>query len=432
MKESKPIVELDMLVKWICCPMKVFWIKKSASRAFDYESLLRTMVLNTMKAGYRDANPGDLPDLEQHVSGIWEYFLKIRGFPNPRFQIRRMYDFFEMRSRYLDQIDKRYRDSTGLLNLNHWWDTGLIFDSKYFQLRDEINEFQSLLGFPEWNIVKTYYRDVEYLPVSLADTFCDYMIGIRLFASRKIPAEDIQFDVPAYLDLEDIRVSVCFDILWRRSKVYKSKSQQLKPGLIAEQLVPCSHFKNAEQIRRERMILKGFRMPLVGIAYEKASGEIFYIDSLTCCTFPANTYTSAWKESDLKYDPTKAKTFLSRLNYFGLEYLRAVRENRYIPCGLVKNDICASCSFLKDCFYGDIEQELHSAIKEETPVMLSSFLDKFEEEVSLCEDKNRVMGLIIEMLDFLRENSSMQLLVSLRNAAENLKHDFLGGKDAQA
>ena len=134
----------------------------------------------------------------------------------------------------------------------------------------------------------------------------------------------------------------------------------------------------------------------------------------------------------MKYDPTKAKTFLSRLNYFGLEYLRAVRENRYIPCGLVKNDICASCSFLKDCFYGDIEQELHSAIKEETPVMLSSFLDKFEEEVSLCEDKNRVMGLIIEMLDFLRENSSMQLLVSLRNAAENLKHDFLGGKDAQA
>ena len=149
MKESKPIVELDMLVKWICCPMKVFWTRKSASRAFDYESLLRTMVLNTMKAGYRDANPGDPPDLEQHVSGIWEYFLKIRGFPNPRFQIRRMYDFFEMRSKYLDQIDKRYRDSTGLLNLNHWWDTGLIFDSKYFQLRDEINEFQSLLGFPE-------------------------------------------------------------------------------------------------------------------------------------------------------------------------------------------------------------------------------------------------------------------------------------------
>ena len=432
MKESKPIVELDMLVKWSCCPMKVFWTKKSASRAFDYESLLRTMVLNTMKAGYRDVNPDDQPDLEQHVSGIWEYLLKLRGFPNPRLQIRKMNEFFEMRSRYLDQIDKRYRDSTGLLNLNHWWDTGLIFDTEYFQLRDEINEFQSLLGFPDWNIVKTYYRDVEYLPVSLADTFCDYMIGIRLFSFRKIPSADIQFDVPAYLDLEDIRVAVRFDILWRRSKAYKSKSKQLKPGLIAEQWVPCSHLKNAEQTRRERMIFRDIRMPLIGIDYVTDNGEKFRIDSLSSCIFPANTGTSAWKESDLEYDPTAVKSFLSRLNYFGLEYLSAVRENRFIPCCLAKNDICASCSFLKDCFYGDIEQELRAAIIEEVPGNLSSFFDKFEDKVSLCEDRNRVMEIIIEMLAFLKENSSVHLLECLSNAAENLKQDFLGGKDAQA
>lgn len=432
MKENKPIVELDMLVKWCRCPMKVFWTKNSAFRAFDYESLLRTMVLNTLKAGYRDVNPGDQPDFEHHVSGIWEYLLKIRSFPNPRLQIRKMYDFFEMRSRYLDQIDKRYRDSTGLLNLNHWWDAGLIFGSEYYKLRDEINEYQSLLGFPDWNLVKTYYRDAEYLPVSLADTFCDYMIGIRLFTFRKIPAANIQFDVPAYLDLEGIRFAVRFDILWRRSKVYKSKSQQLKPGLIAEQLIPCSHFKNPEQIRRERMILMDFRIPLIGIDYKKENGEIFHIDFLSCCIFPANIGTSAWKESDLKYDPTAAKSFLSRLNYFGLEYLTAVRQNRFIPCGLVKNDVCASCSFLKDCFYSDIAQELRSAIKEETPGILSSFFDKFEEKISLCEDKNMVMELIIEMLDLFKENPSMHLVESVRNAAENMKQDYFGGNDAQA
>lgn len=432
MKESKPIVELDMLVKWSSCPMKVFWTKKSVSRIYDYESLLRTMVLNTMKAGYRDANPGDPPDLEQHVSGIWEYFLKIRGFQNPRIQIRKMYDFFEMRSRYLDQIDKRYRDSTGLLNLNHWWDTGLIFDSKYFQLRDEINEFQSLLGFPEWDIVKTYYRDVEYLPVSLADTFCDYMIGIRLFAFRKIPSAEIQFDVPAYLDLEDIRVSVRFDILWRRSKVYKSKSQQLKPGLVAEQLVPCSLYANAEQIRRERMIIRDIRMPLIGIDYLNDSGEKFRIDSLSCCIFPANTSTSAWKESDLQYDPIGVKSFLSRLNYYGLEYLSAVKQNLFIPSGLVKNDMCASCSFLSDCLDRGDEKDYQTAMEEKEAGILSCFLETLEERAAFFGNKGEVMDLLIEMLDLLHENPSLRMINKLSNAAVNLKQDLSGGKDASS
>ena len=254
MEESKPIVELDMLVKMSLCPMKVFWTKEKDSRVFDYESLLRTMVLNTLKAGYRDTEPGDQPDLEQHISGIWEYLLKVRGFPNPRHQVRKMIDFYEMRCRDLDLIEKKYQDSSELLNLSHWWDSGLVFDAEYFRLRDEINKYQLLLGFPDWNTVKTFYRDVEYVPVSLADTFCDYMIGIRLFSFRKIPSENIQFDVPAYLDLQDIRIAVRFDILWRRSRVYKSKSQNLKPCLVAEQLVPSSHYANAEQIRRERMI----------------------------------------------------------------------------------------------------------------------------------------------------------------------------------
>ena len=59
-------------------------------------------------------------------------------------------------------------------------------------------------------------------------------------------------------------------------------------------------------------------------------------------------------------------------------------------------------------------------------------MDKFEEKISLCEDKNRVMELIIEMLDLFKENPSMHLVESVRNAAENMKQDYFGGKDAQA
>ena len=146
-------------------------------------------------------------------------------------------------------------------------------------------------------------------------------------------------------------------------------------------------------------------MPLIGIDYKKENGEIFHIDFLSCCIFPANIGTSAWKESDLKYDPTAAKSFLSRLNYFGLEYLTAVRQNRFIPCGLVKNDVCASCSFLKDCFYSDIAQELRSAIKEETPGILSSFFDKFEEKLKALLEKYNLPELKYRNAGFIQRKS---------------------------
>ena len=67
-----------------------------------------------------------------------------------------MIDFYEMRCRDLDLIEKKYQDSSELLNLSHWWDSGLVFDAEYFRLRDEINKYQLLLGFPDWNTVKTF------------------------------------------------------------------------------------------------------------------------------------------------------------------------------------------------------------------------------------------------------------------------------------
>ena len=124
MKNSKPVVDLDMLVQWTRCPMKIFWINKSATRTFEYESLLRTMLLNTLKAAYREADAQKKPDLEEHSSDIWEYLLKVRKFPKPESLLRKMNDFFDLRSRNIEFLEKKYQDSAMLLNLQHWWEIG--------------------------------------------------------------------------------------------------------------------------------------------------------------------------------------------------------------------------------------------------------------------------------------------------------------------
>ncbi len=349
MSDGKPVVELDMILDWIRCPMRIFRKRDQDARSFDYESLLRFMLLNSLKAGYRDADSPDRLNLEQHAPDIWEYLLKIRNVPDPELLVRKMNEFSSVRSGYVERIDNRYSDSSGLLNTAHWWDLGLVFDAGYYRLRDEINKYQSFLGFPDWNTVKTYYRENEYCPVSLADTFCDYLNGIRVFSIRKIPAENIRFDVPAYLDLADIRLSVRFDILWRRERIYKSKSQRLKPGLIAEQLIPCSLYSNAERILRERMILGDIRMPLTGVDYSDANGNPIRIDSVTCCIFPSKSGTAAWKESGLTYDRETKAAVLSALNHYGLICLKASEMNLFIPRNLIKDDVCCTCSFLRKC-----------------------------------------------------------------------------------
>lgn len=364
MSNNKPLIDLDMILDWIRCPLKVFRKRKNNVRVFDYESLFRFMLLNTLKAGYRDADSSDKLNLEQHVPDIWEYLLKNRSVPNPKLLIRNMYEFSSMRCRYTERIEKRYADSTNMLNITHWWDLGLVFDADYYCLRDKINKYQSFLGFPPWNIVKTYYREYEYIPVSLADTFSDYLSGIRVFSRRKIPSNNIRFDVPAYLELEDIRLAVHFDILWRREKIYKSKTQRLNPGLIAEQLIPCSLYTNADQILRERMILGDIRMPLTGVDYTDGNGNLIRIDSVTCCTFPSKPGTTAWKESRLTYDNETKAAILSVLNHYGLACLEASEKNLFIPCNLVKNEACSACSFLKECM--DNKMNL-SALPEITP-----------------------------------------------------------------
>ena len=347
--ESKPAVDMGMILDWIRCPMIILRKRNARNRVFDYESLLRTMLLNTLKAGYRDMKSSGVLDLEHHVPDIWEYFLKTRKVPNPLNLIRDMNEFCSMRSRFHELIDKRYRDSTGLLNTGHWWDSGLVFDEKYYSLRDRINKNQYLLGLPDWSSVKSYYREYEYQPVTLADAFCDYMNGIRIFSQRKILPGNIRFDVQATLELEEILLAVRFDILWQRERPYKKGASSLNQGLVAEMIVPCSAYGNAEQIYRERMILKDVRIPLIGIDYKDSSGSPIRIDSVCCCTLPSITDKASWKEFQVKHDAKSRKNILALLNRCGHSILKSAEENLFVPRGLIKNGVCASCSFLKDC-----------------------------------------------------------------------------------
>ena len=428
MKNSKPVIELDSLLDWIRCPMRTYWRKKKTGPVFDYGSLLRLMLLNTLKAEYREAGSALRLDPVRQTSDIWEYLLNLHDFPNPAYTVRKMIEFYSLRTRCLEQIKSRYSDSTGLLDLSHWWSIGLVFDPEYYRLRDEINAFQHLLGFPDWETVKTYLREAEFHPFTLADTFCDYMGGVNVFSQHKIPETNIRFNAKAYLDLEDITLEVRFDILWRREKEYKKNNLNLKPGLVAEQFVPNSVFTGPDQILWERIQMRDIRLPLIGVDYRNEKGSAFRLDSLNCITLPVAGGSSSWRESGFAYDRKAREKILSDLNYFGQNYLFSRKQDLFIPNNLIVTESCAACSFVKDCL--DKESGSSPEWAEEadmkTAELFSSFWTAFEEKLQTCENRIDAMDCLIEAFRFLKENPSPRLIGAVCNAAENMKHDLAG------
>ena len=434
MKESKPIVALDSLLGWIQCPMKTYWKKKKSGTFFDYGSLLRFMLLNTLKAEYKEAGTALRLDPSRQTSDIWEYLLNIHGFPNPGYMVRKMIDFYSLRTRCLEKLKYRYSDSTGLLDLSHWWSTGLVFTSEYYQLRDEINAFQNLLGFPDWDIVTKYYREAGFFPFTLADTFCDYMSGVNVFSLHKIPEKNIRFNVKGYLELGDIMLEIRIDILWLREKEYKKKNLNLKPGLVAEQLVPNSVFADAEQVLRNRFFFRDIRMPLIGVDYRDEKGDTFRIESLNCITFPVSGGTSAWKETCFAYDRKTMGEIMADLNYYGLNYLASEKQNLFLPRSLTVNETCAACSFVKDCLYIDSDSSLSAAEEADskTAGLFWTFWATFEKRLLDCENRIDTMNCLIEALGFLKENASPQVLANLRHAVINMKQDLTEKGDSHA
>ena len=428
MKDTKPVIELDSLLDWIRCPMRTYWRKKKTGPVFDYGSLLRFMLLNTLKTEYREAGSALRLDPARQASDIWEYLLNLHDFPNPAYTVRKMIEFYSLRTRCLEQIKSRYSDSTGLLDLSHWWSIGLVFNPDYYRLRDEINTFQNLLGFPDWETVKTYFRNAEFHPFTLADTFCDYMGGVNVFSLHKIPETNIRFNAKAYLDLEDITLEFRFDILWRREREYKKNDMNLKPGLVAEQLVPNSVFTGPDQILWERIKMRDIRLPLIGVIYRDEKGDEFRLDSLNCITLPLSCSTSSWKESGFAYDRTAREQILSDLNYFGLNYLYSEKQELFIPNSLIVNESCASCSFVKDCLdtYSGTSPAWAEKADLNTADTFSSFWGEFENKLLSCENRNDDMDCLIEVLRFLEENPSPRLIGAVSNAAANMKQDLAG------
>ncbi len=429
MKDSKPVIGLDSLLDWMRCPMRTYWRKKISGPVFEYGSLLRFMLLNTLKAEYREAGSALRLDPARQASDIWEYLLNLHDFPNPAYMVRKMIEFYSLRTRCLEQIKNRYSDSTGLLDLSHWWSIGLVFDPEYYRLRDEINAFQHLLGFPDWETVKTYLREAEFYPFTLADTFCDYMGGVNnVFTLHKIPETNIQFNAKAYLDLEDITLEVRFDILWRRERAYKKKDMNLKPGLVAEQLVPNSVLSVPDEVLWERIQMRDIRLPLIGVIFRDEEGDEFRLDSLTCITLPVSGGTSAWKETGFTYDRKTREKILSDLNYFGQNYLFSEKQELFIPNSLIVTESCAECSFVKDCLNTDSgpSPEWAEEADMKTTELFSSFWDTFEKKLQSCENRIDAMDCLIEAFRFLKENPSPRLIGAISNAAANMKQDFAG------
>ena len=426
MINSRPVIELDSLLDWIRCPMKSYWRKKKAGTFFDYSSLLRFMLQNTLKAEYREAGSALRLDPVRQASDIWEYLLNLHDFPNPAYMVRKMIEFYSLRTRCLEQIKSRYSDSTRLLDLSHWWSIGLVFNPEYYRLRDEINTFQNLLGFPDWETVKSYFRDAEFYPFTLADTFCDYMGGVNVFSLHRIPETNIRFNEKAYLDLEDITLEIRFDILWRREREYKKKNMNLKPGLVAEQLVPNSVFADPDQILRERLLTRDIRLPLIGVHYRDEKGAEFRLDSLSCITLPVLRGTSSWKESGFAYDRKTREKILSDLNYFGQNYLFSEKQELFLPNSLIVNESCAACSFVKDCLAADSgsSPEWTEEADMKTAELFSSFWSAFEEKLQSCENRIDAMDCLIEAFSFLKENPSPRLISAVSNAAANMKQDL--------
>lgn len=416
------------MVDWIRCPMKIIWKSRIKGTVYDYESLLRTMFLNTLKAGYRDLRTSGERRLEKHTSNIWEYLLNVSSFPSPIETLRKMNDFYALRSSCIENLELRYQDSDETLNTLHWWDNGLCFSREYYQLRNEINEFQSLLGFPDWNIVRTFYREDEYLPVTLADTFCDYMNAIRVFTKRDIPDMNIRFDVPAYLDLKHVRLKLSFDVLWTREKVYKTKNLSLKPGTVAEQMIPLSEFSSVTRIIDERRIMKDIRLPVTGISYKLCgSEEKIRIDSVNCFILSGLDGSPSWKESDFTYDTEKRHLILDDLDYYASAFLNAEKQGICLPANLIKNSVCAACSYLSRCFRRSIDRDYSiSAETEETESGYDAeFFTGFSDKAVLCDDRIKAMDLLKKAVLFLKDHHSPKTVRQFCNVIENMKHDFV-------
>ena len=437
MKTEKPVVELNSMINWIRCPMKNIWRERIKKPVYDHESLLRTMFLNTLKAGYRDSGPGGEPGFEKHTSNIWEYLLRISSFPDPMTALRKMNDFYAQRCSCLEKLELRYQDSGNTLNTFHWWDNGLCFDRDYYALRNEINEFQSLLGFPDWNLVRTFYREDEYIPVTLADTFCDYMNAVKVFSQRVIPDRNIRIDIPAYLDLKHVRIRVSFDMLWKRERIYKSKNTDLKPGTVAEQMIPLSEFSNVSCIQKERQLLRDIRTPLTGITYRLCgSEEKVRIDSVNCFVPTGRIGAGPWKESDFSYDRETRAAILDDLDYYAVSYLNSEKQGYFLPANLIKNSTCAACSNLSLCHRrtSSPEHTVSAEAEEEETGYGAEFFEDFSYRAALCDDRIKAMELLKKSVLFLKDHHSPKTVRQFCNVIDNLKHDFIveGGERKDA
>lgn len=340
-------MDAETLLDWIRCPQMAKRKTEEGGKRFDHRRLYRTMVLGALKAAYAGGEVPDRKTLAAHSDELWEYLLLTKEVPHPLALIEKMKTFGDLRRNCLDAIGRKQGED--FVNRDRWWDAAMYFDSGYYRLRDEINAYQGLLGLPDWQLVRAFYREDEYLPLTLADAWCDTDVTLEMFAERRLPGGNIRFDVPLYLDLPDIRLKMRIDILWIRERAYRKNGLSLRPGPVAEVLVPLSHFAEAGRIRCERQILRDLRLPLAGADYLEENGEKIRLSSVSVSSLAWGTGLPGWSESDFARDRKALGAVLADIDRSALICSEMSARGLCLRADLVKNSVCASCSFLTEC-----------------------------------------------------------------------------------
>ncbi|MBQ6520228.1 MAG: hypothetical protein IJI14_16050 [Anaerolineaceae bacterium] len=433
MTTDKPEVNVDSLLKWIRCPMKVYYERRSVQKRFDHDSFLRFMLINTLGYKYSSIKSENELNLRKDIGDIWAHVLNQYGFPDISVKMRQLNEFYSKRKNLLESLKDRSRRYNDLINLSHWWDIGNDrpgADSDYYKLRDAINSDQHLLGFPEINIVKSYFREYNSLPVTLADTYADFMDAVEIFQTKSIPARNIRLDVPVSLSLNDVTLVLNIDIVWHRDKVYHDdKNRDLKPGTVADQFIYLSQLEDRKYLFDVMQIMNDLRNPLIGVAYtDQTNGEQIKFDSLCNTIVAGQFFSGAWTERDTRYDKNAIAQILDKYNQYAKTYYRSLISNCAIPkiAGGINSE-CAGCSWLSNCFsYGKVtasSPETYISDAEEDAA--DEFLEKFENRAQICDNRIDAMELVSFAIEYLKNNNNLNTFEKIGKTVANLRSDFL-------
>ncbi|MBQ6519282.1 MAG: hypothetical protein IJI14_11220 [Anaerolineaceae bacterium] len=423
MSTEKPVIQLDRLLKWIDCPAKDFYEDVIDEKRFDHRSLLRHMIINRMRFGYDKSGSTGKIDMTSWSGEFWTSFLNKNGFPSTATTLRQMNEFYSQRQDAFNNITGEHMKS---VNKFHWWELGNDFPPRYFVFRDEVNKYQTLLGFPDFSVVKAFMREYEYYPVTLADCYADYMDAVVELERRKYSPTYLEIDVPVYLDLDDVTIKMNIDLIFEREKIYK-KLSDLKPGLIAGSFIYMNQFSDRTYPKSQIIGTADIRYPMIGVEYRRENGEKIKFDGLETIILSPSYRIGANDENQTPFPESVQDAMKERLNRLGYMYFKAKQLGLCIPKIAPHDFSCAGCSYLSECFTpGQAPRSRFAELKRDAEQEdFEDIRDEVEQSADICDDRIMAMELLMKILDFLKANNDPATIQAFYNIADNKRDEFL-------